>query len=118
VNRQPFEVPSDAEVWERSGAEPTRIEGEERWIKRLRITADDGRQLTFSYDPVAGSVVLLVEEDSRQLICIEREYAVRLLVTDEQPPRIRVEFRSGDTRGELAVRWSPRIEIDDWTLAG
>lgn len=118
MNRQPFEVPSDAEVWERSGAEPTRVEGEERWVKRLRITADDGRQLTFTYDPATGSVILLVEEGAQQLIHIEREYAVRLLVTDERPPRIQVEFRSEDTRGELVIRWSPRIEILDWTLAG
>ena len=48
---------------------------------------------------------------------LEREYAVRLLVTDEQPPRIQVEFRSADTCGKLDVCWSPRIEIAETSLA-
>ena len=43
-----FEVPRDGEIWERSGVEPAGVDGQEPWIRRLIISGDDDRRLTFT----------------------------------------------------------------------
>lgn len=111
-----FQVPADVEILNVLGIEPEPVE-DDGFTRVIRLSTESGDLLVFSYDVPGCSVRCRWYRESRLLLDLFREGAIRLSVSSHSGELgILVYFETGSLSGELSIRLGHYVAISDRLL--
>lgn len=112
-----FEAPRAEDLDHIEGVDVTLPSTDEPWIVSVTARADDGAQVTMTWDVSARSVAIKWIDEQGEVMALERETVTKVAVGDERSSIwFHVLSRSEGLSGELQVRIGDRVNVRDTHL--